>query len=137
MTGGDSLRKTISQGGHRELQLPAILFSVQGRVNRKQLWLRLILPILVITLVLAFVDRGIGVYDPNTGVGILSGLFALASLIPAILGDIKRWHDRDKSGWWMLIALIPIIGSIWLLIELGFLAGTPGPNRFGLPPTDA
>jgi len=36
----------------------------------------------------------------------------------------------------MLIALIPIIGSIWLLIELGFLAGTPGPNRFGLPPTD-
>ena len=109
-------------------------FSVQGRVNRKQLWLRLILPIIVITLVLAFVDRGIGIYHPNTGVGILSGLFALASPIPAILGDIKRWHDRDKSGWWMLIALIPIIGSMWLLIELGFLAGTPGPNRFGLPP---
>ncbi len=43
----------------------------------------------------------------------------------------------DKSGWWMLIALIPIIGSIWFLIELGFLAGTPGPNRFGPPPTDA
>ena len=43
-------------------------FSVQGRVNRKQLWLRLILPIIVITLVPAFVDRGIGIYDPNTGV---------------------------------------------------------------------
>ena len=112
-------------------------FSAQGRMNRKQLWLRAILPILVIILVLGFVDRVIGIYDPNTGVGILSGLFALASLIPAILVDIKRWHDRDKSGWWMLIALIPIIGSIWLLIELGFLAGTPGPNRFGPPPTDA
>jgi hypothetical protein len=73
-------------------------FSVQGRVNRKQWWLRLILPILVITLVLSFVDRVIGIYDPNTGVGILSGLFALAFLIPAILVDIKRWHDQDKSG---------------------------------------
>ena len=65
-------------------------FSVQGRVNRKQWWLRLILPILVITLVLSFVDRVIGIYEPNTGVGILSGLFALAFLIPAILVDIKR-----------------------------------------------
>ena len=57
-------------------------FSVQGRVNRKQWWLRLILPILVIILVLAFVDRVIGIYDPNTGVGILSGLFVLASSSP-------------------------------------------------------
>ena len=65
-------------------------FSMQGRVNRKQWWLRLILPILVMILVLAFVDRAIGIYDPNTGVGILSGLFALAALIPAILVDIKR-----------------------------------------------
>jgi uncharacterized membrane protein YhaH (DUF805 family) len=104
-------------------------------VNRKQWWLRLILPISVIIMVLAFIDKVTGTYDPNVGVGILSGLFALASLIPAVLVDIKRWHDRDKSGWWMLIVLVPIIGSIWLLIELGFLAGTPGANRFGPPPT--
>jgi uncharacterized membrane protein YhaH (DUF805 family) len=112
-------------------------FSVQGRVNRKQWWLRLILPIFVIIMLLAFIDMVTGAYDPKVGVGILSGLFALASLIPTILVDIKRWHDRDKSGWWMLITLVPIIGAIWLLIELGFLAGTPGPNRFGPPPTDA
>jgi uncharacterized membrane protein YhaH (DUF805 family) len=118
------------------LNFQQFYFSAQGRVNRKQWWLRLILPILIIILVLSFVDGVIGTYNPDTGFGILSGLFALASLIPAILVDIKRWHDRDKSGWWMLIALIPIIGSIWLLIELGFLAGTPGPNRFGPPPTD-
>jgi uncharacterized membrane protein YhaH (DUF805 family) len=53
----------------------------------------------------------------------LSGVFALASLIPAILVDIKRWHDRDKSGWWMLIALVPIIGAIWFLIETRLLGG--------------
>jgi uncharacterized membrane protein YhaH (DUF805 family) len=112
-------------------------FSVRGRVNRKQWWLRLVLPIFVIIMLLAFIDRVTGAYDPKVGVGILSGLFALASLIPAILVDIKRWHDRDKSGWWMLITLVPIIGALWLLIELGFLTGTPGPNRFGPPPTDA
>jgi uncharacterized membrane protein YhaH (DUF805 family) len=117
--------------------LQQFYFSAQGRVNRKQWWLRLILPIFVITLVLAFIDTVTGAYEPKTGVGILSSLFALASLIPAILVDIKRWHDRDKSGWWMLIVLVPIIGSIWLLIELGFLAGTPGANRFGPPPTNA
>lgn len=42
----------------------------------------------------------------------------------------KRWHDRDKSGWWSLIGLIPF-GSIWMLVECGFLKGTDGPNRFG------
>ena len=47
-------------------------------------------------------------------------------LIPAIIVHIKRFHDRDKSGWWVLIGLVPIIGAIWLLIELGFLKGTPG-----------
>jgi uncharacterized membrane protein YhaH (DUF805 family) len=86
--------------------------------------------------VLLFIDMVTGAYDPKVGLGILSGLFVLASIIPAILVDIKRWHDRDKSGWWMLITLVPIIGSIWLLIELGFLKGIPGPNRFGSPVTD-
>jgi uncharacterized membrane protein YhaH (DUF805 family) len=43
---------------------------------------------------------------------------------------IKRFHDRDKSGWWVLIAFVPIIGWIWYLIECGFLPGTDGPNRY-------
>lgn len=63
----------------------------------------------------------------------MSGIFSLLAIIPAVLVYIKRWHDRDKSGWWMLIMLLPIIDAIWALIELGFLPGTPGPNRFGPP----
>jgi len=110
--------------------------SADGRVNRQQWWLRLIVPVLVIELVLSFVDVAIGTYDARTGGGVLSGLFALAVLIPSILVYIKRFHDRDKSGWWVLIGLVPLIGQLWLLIELGFLAGTPGPNRFGPPVTD-
>ena len=110
--------------------------SAQGRVNRKQWWLKLILPVFVISIILAFVDMATGHFDPEKGVGVFSSIFALLVLIPAILVYIKRFHDRDKSGWWVLIVLIPIIGAIWILIELGFLAGTPGPNRFGPPPSD-
>jgi len=109
--------------------------SAQGRVNRKQWWLWLVLPILVVSIILSGVDRAIGTFDPENGGGLLSGIWGLITLIPAILVDIKRWHDRDKSGWWMLIVLVPIIGWIWFLIELGFLKGTEGPNRFGPPVT--
>jgi uncharacterized membrane protein YhaH (DUF805 family) len=110
--------------------------SAQGRVNRKQFWLRLVLPCFVISIILLFIDMALGTYDVQNGVGLLSGIFSVLVIIPAILVYIKRWHDRDKSGWWMLILLIPIVGAIWFLVELGFLPGTPGPNRFGPPPSD-
>lgn len=48
--------------------------------------------------------------------------------------QIKRWHDRDKAGVWMLVGFIPLIGPLWTLIELMFLEGTIGPNRFGPSP---
>ena len=46
----------------------------------------------------------------------------------------KRWHDLDKSAWWILINLVPIIGIFWSFVELGFFKGTTGKNRFGLDP---
>ena len=113
-------------------------FSPEGRVNRKQWWLWLVLPGTVIGILLGFVDMATGNFHQKAGIGIglFSGIFALLTLIPIIIVYIKRFHDRDKSGWWVLIWLIPIIGAIWLLIELGFLKGTPGSNRFGSPVTD-
>jgi len=113
------------------MDLKKFYFSPEGRVNRKQFWLWLVLPLTVVGILLAFVDVATGNYNPELDIGLLSGIFALLSLIPSVIVYIKRFHDRDKSGWWLLIGLIPIIGAIWLLIELGFLAGTPGPNRFG------
>jgi uncharacterized membrane protein YhaH (DUF805 family) len=110
--------------------------SAQGRVNRKQLWLYLVLPAVVVSIILSLIDASIGTVDAESGLGLLSGLWSLIILIPAILIYIKRFHDRDKSGWWVLIGLIPIIGALWLLIELGFLKGTDGPNRYGPPVTD-
>jgi uncharacterized membrane protein YhaH (DUF805 family) len=53
---------------------------------------------------------------------------------PALAVSVKRWHDRDKSGAWVLLNLLPVIGWIWALIDNGFLRGTSGPNRFGDDP---
>jgi uncharacterized membrane protein YhaH (DUF805 family) len=49
--------------------------------------------------------------------------------------QVKRWHDRDKSGWWCLINLIPYIGGIWVLVECGCLRATEGANSYGPDPT--
>lgn len=113
------------------MDIQKFYFSAQGRVSRKQWWLRLIVPVFAISIVLGIIDAAIGMSDPTSGIGLLSGVWALIVLIPSILIYIKRFHDRNKSGWWVLIGFVPIIGALWLLIELGFLKGTPGPNRFG------
>ncbi|MEY4510364.1 MAG: hypothetical protein RLZZ450_2486 [Pseudomonadota bacterium] len=46
---------------------------------------------------------------------------------------VKRLHDRDRPSWWLLLSLVPIL-NVWLLVEVGFLAGTPGANRYGPDP---
>ena len=46
----------------------------------------------------------------------------------------KRWHDRGKSAWWVLIAFIPLVGAIWVIVECGCLAGSPEPNEYGPAP---
>ena len=51
-----------------------------------------------------------------------------------LAGSIKRAHDRGKSGWWILITLIPIAGFIWWLIDLGIFEGQKGPNKYGPDP---
>ena len=110
-------------------------FSAKGRVNRKQYWLWLVLPSVAVGIILVILDAALGTRDPES-VGLFSLIGPLIMVFPAIVVQIKRFHDRDKSGWWVLIALVPLIGPLWLLIELGFLNGTPGPNRFGPPVTD-
>jgi uncharacterized membrane protein YhaH (DUF805 family) len=55
----------------------------------------------------------------------------LGALYVAICIDGKRWHDRGRSAWWVALYVIPLVGPIWMLVELGFLRGTPGPNRYG------
>lgn len=116
------------------------LFSFKGRLNRAKYWLLHILLICISALVELMTD-GIAPAGDSTDepVGYVLVLLLLAFM--AILGawsifavTVKRWHDRDKSGWWILIHLIPIFGSIYALVQLGFLKGTKGYNRFGPDP---
>ena len=79
-----------------------------------------------------------GPYGPESPMTAGPGLVALANfaivLWVGLAVQIKRWHDRDKSGWWALLNVIPVIGQIWILIECGLLPGTVGDNRFGGEP---
>ena len=68
------------------------------------------------------------------GFGIIGAIVSIAMIYPAIMLYAKRWHDRGKSGWWTLIVLVPIIGGLWILVELGFLKGTDGTNQYGPDP---
>jgi uncharacterized membrane protein YhaH (DUF805 family) len=121
--------------------------SFNGRSNRQPFWLGLLV-LIIISTILQFILFGIfgasmmgsGSEDPTVMMQEMSkmmvplGILLLITLWPTLALYAKRWHDRDKSGWWSLIMLIPFIGGIWMLIELGFLRGTDGPNRFGQDP---
>ncbi|MCH7865584.1 MAG: DUF805 domain-containing protein [Proteobacteria bacterium] len=89
---------------------------------------------------------GAGAPDPAAGEGwsILEMAVSALAIAVAVLQlwislaiSVKRYHDRDRKGWWLLIALIPIIGVLWIFVVLGFLKGTEGANRFGSDPLAA
>ena len=104
----------------------------QGRARRKEFWY-FVLFNLIVTLVLTVVDVSGGMFEDDLGVGLLQGLYSLAILIPSLAVTVRRLHDTERSGWWMLIGLIPLVGSIWLLVLL-VLDGDSGSNRYGADP---
>ena len=75
----------------------------------------------------------LGIVDFVLGTGALSGLYNLAVIIPSLAVGARRLHDTDRSGWWQLIAFIPLIGAIILLVFF-CLDSKPGENRFGANP---
>ena len=111
--------------------------SFEGRIGRQSYWLKYFVPVVVIYFVLAVVDQfaGLTIGDEMIGqAGILSSIFSLLWIWFGLAAGAKRCHDRGRSGWFQAIALIPVIGWIWLLVELGFLKGSEGANRFGPDP---
>src|ERR1700761_4741644 len=98
-----------------------------GRAGRSELWW------FVLFLLLA--DAAAGLLDEGMfgGRNIVSGLWSLAVLIPSFAVWARRLHDTDRSGWWVLLSLIPIAGWI-ILIIWGCQRGTDGANRFGERP---
>ncbi len=105
-----------------------LYFSFDGRISRQTFWINGVLVAVAVGLLVSLFDAA---FQADGG---LVGIYMLLLILPSLALQAKRWHDRDKSGWWALIGLIPIVGPIWSLVELGFFPGTPGENRFGLDP---
>src|SRR6266850_562223 len=105
-------------------------FTSKGRISRSAFWGFFVIFYIIFGFIGFLSERHL---ISETQQAII-GLLLLPLMVVAIIVQIKRWHDRDKSGWWVLINLIPCIGGIWALIECGFLKGTAGENRFGLDP---
>jgi uncharacterized membrane protein YhaH (DUF805 family) len=115
-----------------------LLFSFDGRVSRAPYWL-VLLAVLFIDLVAFGAAGGFELFDGDTmAVECNDAFWALLVVLPSLwiglVVTVRRLHDRNKSGRWVLVNLVPVVGWLWTLIECGFLRGTTGPNRFGQDP---
>ncbi len=124
-----SIQKKENGAKQKNIDFRWLLFSFEGRINRKPFWIYnlSILALFIIFSLLFGTDITMQSDDE-------SWIFPLIFLWPSLAVQIKRWHDLDKSGWYILINLIPIIGPIWTFIQTGFMPGTSGHNRFGANP---
>jgi uncharacterized membrane protein YhaH (DUF805 family) len=147
-----------------------LLFSYQGRINRGKYWLAaaIYFGLMILVMAVAFISFGnslLAIGDEGADDSMITGLISkgigfilllLIIYIPMVISGvfvgIKRLHDRDKSGWWILVFyLLPsVLGglgdtsfifslasfavAIWGLVELGLLRGTVGPNQYGPDP---
>lgn len=102
-----------------------------GRSCRKEYWLFMLM-LIIVSMVLALIDITIDTFNEEIGMGVLSGIFILITIIPYFAVSVRRLHDTDRSGWWMLAAVIPIIGLIVLVFMC--LKGTDGSNQYGSDP---
>ena len=164
------------------MSLTNLLFSFKGRINRKPWWLATIaagLAASVVTAIIKIAARSSGqtALDPVTNqveptaiFGVLVGVIGLVNLWVAFALSAKRLHDRDRTGWWLILQLLILILavilvvvtiavpqeqgavwyalagaaclavfviSVWLFVQIGFLRGSQGPNRFGPDPLGA
>jgi uncharacterized membrane protein YhaH (DUF805 family) len=140
----------------------ALLLTFNGRINRGKYWLG-VLVLVIVYLAAAIIYAILTAIAGQTVGGILGGIVGLAALVIGITGGvaigIKRCHDREKSGWWLLLfwllpgilsgagaalgtfgivlSLASLAISIWAFVELGCLKGTTGPNMYGPDPLPA
>lgn len=113
----------------------------QGRSRRKEYWMFVLFQLLLmvpVVLILSLLG-GLDADGESTLGGILLIIFGLiylgVFLIPGLAVQVRRFHDQDKSGWFILLGFIPYIGSIVVLVFM-CLEGTGGSNRFGPDPKD-
>ena len=109
--------------------------TFSGRARRKEYWMFFLFNVLI-SLGLGVLDVVAGTYSVEYETGFFSALYSLLVLIPSIAVSVRRLHDTNRSGWWIVISLIPIIGVLVLFV-FTCLDSQPGTNRFGVNPKEA
>ncbi len=104
-------------------------FCFEGRARRKEYWMFSLFSIIAM-IILGIIEGIVGLK------GILTGLYQLAVLLPTLGVSVRRLHDTNRTGWWLLIGFVPIIGWIVLLIFM-VLDSQPGANQYGPNPKGA
>jgi uncharacterized membrane protein YhaH (DUF805 family) len=106
--------------------------TFSGRAQRAEYWYFVLFYILILV-GLSIIDGIIGTFSSEAGIGLLSGLYSLAILIPSLAVGVRRLHDTGRSGWWLLIGIIPLIGPI-ILIVFFVQDSMSGDNSYGSNP---
>ncbi|NOU99404.1 DUF805 domain-containing protein [Paenibacillus planticolens] len=97
-----------------------------GRARRKEYWM-FVLFNAIVAIILAILEYMLGLKS------VLTGIYSLAVLLPSLAVSFRRLHDTGRSAWWILIGLIPVVGSIVLLV-FDCLDSEPGDNQYGPNP---
>ena len=109
--------------------------TFSGRSQRSEFWFFLLSYVLLFV-GLAIIDGMLGFFDEEEDIGLLSSLFAVAMFVPSLAVSVRRLHDTGRFGWWVLVAFVPVVGSIVMLL---FAAedSQPGANAYGPNPKGA
>ncbi|GGO09838.1 DUF805 domain-containing protein [Micromonospora parathelypteridis] len=104
-----------------------------GRARRSEYWWFVLFTVLL-GIVASILDNALGLnFVEGSSNGVIGLIVSLGLLLPGLAVAVRRLHDTDRAGWWVLIGLVPIVGAI-VLIVFFVQDGTPGANRFGPSP---
>jgi uncharacterized membrane protein YhaH (DUF805 family) len=117
-----------------------------GRSRRKEYWM-FFLGVFIVSIVFSVLfmatigsvsgfESGRAMNGPSSILGLIFLVFVLALIVPSIAVQVRRFHDQDKSGWFVLLSLIPYVGGLIVLVFM-LLEGTSGTNRYGSDPKAA
>lgn len=107
----------------------------KGRAPRAEYWY-FALFYFITFIVLGILDKVIGTAQMVMGSGLLGTLYSLAVLIPSLAVSVRRLHDTNRSGWWLLLYLVPLVGAIVLLVFF-VQDSKPGANQYSPNPKGA
>lgn len=103
-----------------------------GRATRSEYWYFTLINFVAI-FALSFIDGFVGIFSINGNVGLFAGLYSLLVLVPYLAVTVRRLHDTNRSGWWLLLEFVPVLGSLVLFIWM-VLDSQAGENQYGKNP---